>query len=50
MIFDKLEISNQIILVKVFLEKYPHFELPFGEKASDILESLEIKEYVITWK
>ena len=50
LILDDLEKSSQVKLVKVFLEKYSRFKLPLTEEGSNFLESLGIKEYVLTWK
>ncbi len=45
-----MEQSNQIKIVKLYLEKKPTFKLPLSDEGSDYLDSLGIKEHVITWK
>jgi hypothetical protein len=45
-----LEESNQIKLIKAYLEVNHYFKLPLTLEGSDYLESLGIKEHVIAWK
>ncbi len=50
MILDDLDKFSQIKLVKLYLEKFPDFQLELSEEASNLLDSLGIKEEIIAWK